>query len=323
MNSENRIVFDIGGTWFRSGFYSRTNGLTLLTKQPAYNYKNTPYKNILELQTKLVDYLIGQVRTYQSQNHTAAVASISMGAALNGHTGEILNSGPLWGPDCEPFDLLTNLQKKMPDMRWIVINDVSAALLRHVNMPKYTNLKRICLITISSGIACRTYDMRQHTIPLNAVGIQGEIGHIPIYFSVAGKSLDIACDCGGMNHLNAFASGRGIEDVLSKLSMGYTTEQFFKAVENHEEKALDILDAVTYPVAQMIINILTIDSEIEKIIMTGGVVHCIEEQYRQSLLKNLRKIGLYQVPDQSEFFEMMIEGGENDDNSGLIGAAVA
>lgn len=322
MRNENTIVFDIGGTWFRSGLYTKTEGLKLLSKQPAYNYKNTPHKNVRELQNRLVEYLCKQVRSLQTRQHPATSAAISMGAAVDGHTGEILNSGPLWGPDCEPFDLLTNLREKMPEIKWAIINDVSAALLRHVNNPEYAKLKRICLITVSSGIACRTYDQQRNYIPLNKAGIQGEIGHIPINFSIAGKSLNATCDCGGMNHLNAFSSGRGIESILHTLNTGYTPEQFFKTVQKHNEDALEILDSLTYPLAQMIIYMLTIDSEIDKIVITGGVVHSIEEEYIRSLLKNLRKIGIYQMPNQSKFFETMIQIGENDDNSGLIGAAL-
>lgn len=317
-------VFDIGGTWFRSGIYTKSEGLRLLSKQSAYNYKNTPYKNVSELQNKLVDYLTQQLQHFQSQNLNISAASISMGAALNGHTGEILNSGPLWGPDCERFDLLAVLQKRMPEIEWMVINDVSAALLRYAVRPQNAHLKRMSLITISSGIACRTYERERSHIPLNEAGIQGEIGHIPIRFTVLGKSLDETCDCGGANHLNAFSSGRGIEKVLHAIGDEENPpSHFFDAVKTNDDLALKVLDAVTFPIADMMIHMLTIDPEIEKIVMTGGVVHSIERQYIQSLLKNLEQIGLYQVPNQPAFFRKVIEVGVNDDNSGLLGAAIA
>lgn len=317
-------VFDIGGTWFRSGLHTKAKGLTLLSKQPAYNYKNTAHKNVLELQNKLVDYLVQQVEYFHNHNPNTFAASISMGAALNGHTGEILNSGPLWGPACEKFDLLAALRERLPDIEWMAINDVSAALLRHVDSPQNIHLKRINLITVSSGIACRTYERDRKCIPLNEVGIQGEIGHIPIKFTVFDKTLKEICDCGGANHLNAFSSGRGIENVVRDIgSQDNPHRHFSDAVKANDVFALEILDAVTFPIADMIIHMLTIDPEIEKIVMTGGVVHSIERQYIQSLLKNLEQIGLYQVPDQPTFFRKIIELGLNDDNSGLLGAAIA
>lgn len=309
-------VFDIGGTWFRSGVYSKSSGLALMSKVPAVNYKNTSYKQALELQLKLVDYLAGQIKYFREQHITVDAAVISMGAALNGHTGMILNSGPLWGPACKPFDLLKHLRPKMPDVDWMVINDVSAALLRHVDEPRFAQARRVSLITVSSGIACRTYDRSHRCIPLNKDGIQGEIGHIPINFSLGGQTIRKRCDCGKMNHLNAFSSGRGIANLRY-------SGHFFEDVNAGKQAAIDLLNAVTYPLADMIIHMLTIDSEIEKIILTGGVVHSIEKAYIRSLTANLKKIGMYQVSDPSLFFKEIITLGVDDDRSGLLGAAIA
>lgn len=344
-DSKGLAVFDIGGTWFRSGVYSESGELGSLDKVPALNYKNTSYTNASELQFMLLNYLVERMDYFRSQGLTLNAASISMGAALNGHTGEILNSGPLWGPDCKEFDLLGNLQSKMPEVKWTIVNDVSAALLRHTRDEKYANKKRINLITVSSGIACRTYDSRTRNIPLNSAGIQGEIGHIPIQFSTFDQPSTLLCDCGGLNHLNAFCSGRGIQQVLNSIDADilkrYSNSlfaktfldkrsvpmnqisQLFDAIKQKDEFALRILDTVTYPIAQMIVYILTIDAEIEKIIMTGGVVHSIEEQYMDSLMKNLETIGMYQTSRSTDFFREIIDVGVDDDNSGLIGAAIA
>lgn len=92
------IVFDIGGTWFRFGLYSINNRLISSSKTKAINYLNTPHKTALELQKKYSDLNLKNV-------------SISMGAALNAHNGLILNSGPLWGPQCKPFNLKFYLEK--------------------------------------------------------------------------------------------------------------------------------------------------------------------------------------------------------------------
>lgn len=343
MKDTHMAVFDIGGTWFRSGVYAKGTGLTNQSKTPAYNYKNTPHDSVIQLQLKLVDYLTEQVRSFKNAKLDIKGASISMGAALNGHTGEILNSGPLWGPNCEPFDLLGHLQKRMPEVDWLVINDVSAALLRHVNDSEYRKAKRVNLITVSSGIACRTYDQKGRYIPLNTDGIQGEIGHIPIHFSLFGEPIAETCDCGGTNHLNAFVSGRGIARILLRLSTSESSfikdselfnrlqglseaelnNTFFDALNADDPDALKVLDEVTFPIAEMIISTLTIDAEVEKIIMTGGVVHAAERHYTESLLRNLEKIGLYQISSPATFFRKTVTVGVDDDNSGLLGAAIA
>lgn len=324
MQSQYIMVFDIGGTWFRSAVYAPSGELQAVSKQPAYNYKNTAYQKVSELQNKLVAFLIAQVQYFHGQYLGTTIASISMGAALNGHTGEVLNSGPLWGPDCEKFDLLAALKSNMPTIEWFIINDVSAALLRYVDEKRNLGLKRLCLLTVSSGIACRTYDRDRNYFPLNTAGLQGEIGHIPIQFSISDNSLREICDCGGLNHLNAYCSGRGIENVLRDIHADYDSPMhFFENVRGGNQLALEILDALTYPIAQMLLYMLTIDAEIEKIIMTGGVIHSMETQYLKSVLKNLQAIGLYQMPSQSKFFKDILEIGNSDDNSGLLGAAKA
>jgi predicted NBD/HSP70 family sugar kinase len=324
MKSQPLAVFDIGGTWFRSGIYVHTNEIKSLRKQSAYNYKNTSHKEATELQEKLAVYLNSRFQQLRKQMPQITAAVVSMGAAVNGHTGKILNSGPLWGPECKPFDLLSRLRREAPDIDWLIINDVSAALLRYTKSMRKVDYKRVCLVTVSTGIACRTYDKARDYIPLNRAGIQGEIGHIPIHLSLFNQPIDEICDCGGKNHLNAFCSGRGIENIIQRSDIPYQDlDQFFAAVRTGEGSALGILHAITLPIAQMIVSILTIDPEIEKIIITGGVVHRIEQQYLESLLSSLNETGIYQIANHDTFFRNVVEIGSNDDNSGLLGAAFA
>lgn len=336
-------VFDIGGTWFRSGIYTPSEGLVHISKVRAYNYENTQYNNINDLQLKLVDYLVKRMRILQDRYAIELrAASIAIGAAVNGLTGQILNSGPLWGPQCEQFDLLGQLRSKASEIDWLVVNDVSAALLRHTTLAKYADCKRINLMTVSSGIACRTFDRRLGYIPLDTTnGLQGEVGHMPINFTFFEEVLHESCDCGGIDHLNAFSSGNGIGKLLCRIANSFKDSLFLKAlssdrveyrelyplylkaIKEKDALAVNILNATTYPLAQVVVQMLTIDPEIDKILMTGGVVHSIEQEYIESLLQNLYKMGMYQVTDPHNFFKKRIELGIGDDNSGLIGAAIA
>lgn len=325
---KNIIVFDIGGTWFRSGIYTKERKLTYISKQPAKNYKNTDYKTIHELQEKLVSYIreeADRLKKALPQKNLSHIA-IAMGAALNAHTGQILNSGPLWGPNCLPFDLRNKLTQAIPNMNIYIVNDVTAALLREVMELKNKSLSKIMLITVSTGIACRTFDIQKRTIPIDRVyGIQGEIGHIPIRFTYNFKDISFRCDCGGENHLNAFCSGRGIEKVLrlvwkKDISFNY----FIQAVQKGNKLAVSILDASIKPLAELLLVTFTLDPEVEKVILTGGVIHALRRHYIKSLLHQLNDIGMYQITNKDpKFFEKRLFLGKDDDKSCLIGAAIS
>jgi 3-dehydroquinate synthetase/predicted NBD/HSP70 family sugar kinase len=344
--SQSVIVFDVGGTWFRSGVFTSNNELVLVSRQPAISFKNTPNTSFDSLKAAFVDYILGEtyrLRSYFQED--LKLVGISIGAALNAHTSLIFNSGPIWGAVCEPFDLLSVLRQREPLMNWIIVNDITAALLHHMTIyEQYISLK-LMLVTISTGVGCRIYDNRSQTIPVDTIhGLQGEIGHIPIKFEFKGSQIDLVCDCGGLNHLNAFCSGRGIEDLTQALAVQnvddfqkshlfkkmqinherITFKHFADAVAGEDTFANDILDAVTLPIAQLLINLFTFDPEVERVILVGGVIHTLAEKYLNSLLKHLNKIGLYQISlREPAFFEKRVVLGKSDDNAGLIGAAIA
>jgi predicted NBD/HSP70 family sugar kinase len=344
---DNIIVFDIGGTWFRSGVMTTEGKLMAVRRSQALNYRNAPDRSIHQLQAGLVHYLSGEVRRLQTEfpGMNLHTIGISMGAALNAHTGLILNSGPLWGPECQPFDLLVSLRECEPHLRWIVVNDITAALLRQISEKSGRSPARVTLITVSTGIGCRTYSAALQSIPVDRVyGIQGEIGHIPVSFEYKNVRVELRCDCGSLNHLNAFCSGRGIElllqiipDLASEQFRGsllarqvgsqaakLTFSHFAEAVRKNDPFARSILDAITLPLARIIVVMLTVDPEIEDILLVGGVVRALREKYRESLLNQLDAIGMYQISSvDPHFFHHRIRYGVIDDDSGLIGAAIA
>lgn len=325
---KNVIVFDIGGTWFRSGIYTKGGELICVSRQPAKNYKKTAFKTMQELQGKLVTYIkeeVARLRKAFPQGNLSHIA-ISMGAALNAHTGYIFNSGPLWGPNCLPFDLHSKLTEVIPGMYISIINDVSAALLREVTQAKNKSFSKIMLITVSTGIACRIFEVQKGAIPVDKVyGLQGEIGHIPIRFTYNHKDIALRCDCGEENHLNAFCSGRGIEKVLQSVGKQETSfSDFIQAVLKGDAFAISILHAVTKPLAELLLVTFTFDPETEKVIFTGGVTHALGKHYMQSLLHQLNETGMYQITNQDpKFFEKRLFLGKDDDKSSLIGAALS
>ncbi|MGH2478654.1 MAG: ROK family protein, partial [Ktedonobacteraceae bacterium] len=165
-----------------------------------------------------------------------------------------------------------------------------------------------------------------------------------IAFTFRGEAIELSCECGRVSHINAYCSGRGIAALLPLvaehhlhdygasalfiLSSGnpcrLTFEHFVAAVCANDPFARTILDAVTLPLAMMFLHVFTIDAEIERIVLTGGIINSLGNHYRTSLLQHLDTLGLYQVTTQdADFFHRSICLGIPDDNAGLIGAALA
>ncbi|HEX5684347.1 MAG TPA: iron-containing alcohol dehydrogenase [Ideonella sp.] len=329
-------VFDIGGTWFRSALLLDGNTLQDIRRTPAISFHNNPGLPVRALQASLVDYLASETRRLGGAGGCAAV---SMGAALNAHTGFVLNSGPLWGPNCLPFDLPAALAEADSEVQWIVVNDVTAALAYHVAQPCYAKASRLSLVTVSTGIALRTYDRRLEAYPVDRVhGIQGEIGHIPIAFTFRGEAIHLPCDCGGQDHLNAFCSGRGLEALVRHLAAAMPGEaghlledargsppvfdagRFARLATAGDPLALELLSAITLPLAEMILRLFALDPEVEHLILSGGVARGLGQAHYRPLVAHLERLGLYQVTTSDPtFFRKRIVLDETSDDSALLG----
>jgi glucokinase len=262
-----------------------------------------------------------------------------MGAALDGRNGMLWSSGPLWGPSTGPFDLAAALRQADDSFEWLVFNDITAALMWHV-IRDDRSTTRTLLVTVSSGIGARLWDGVRRRIPLDPeCGLQGEIGHLPISFMMDGKIIERDCDCGGKNHLNAFCSGSAIPSLLAaavdratpkllsssplanEVNPGFT--ELAAAVKSEDEFALSLVSHLTRPLADLLLCQLTFDPEIERIIITGGVVHGLGHNYFESVLAHLDRIGLYEVSARAPaFFRERLELGLADDSAGLMGAAI-
>ncbi|MFF1441524.1 ROK family protein [Streptomyces sp. NPDC058295] len=335
-------VIDIGGTWFRSAVREPDGTLSRLVRKPSVNYLNHPQLSQTQLRQRLIDYIVQQTRELglPDTGHPLRV-SISMGAAVNSHTGAILNAGPLWGPASEPFDLRDALTRARSDVKWSVVNDVTALATYFASKPEYQRSKKICVLTVSTGIASRTIEVASRRVPVHPTrGIQGEIGHIPIDFQAGGSSLDLRCDCGGQSHLNAYCSGRGIPRVMARLAplLGQSewrtpaihrdpalwARLLRSGLEEHEPAARLLLEAVVRPIARAIISLLSVDPEVNQVVVTGGVPQSLGRFYEAALVRNLTSLGLYMISDEApDYFSGIVDFAESEVEAGLHGAALA
>ncbi|QRK10072.1 ROK family protein [Archangium violaceum] len=337
------IAFDIGGTWFRSGLVTPEGTLVRASREPAVSFRSRPDLSVPQLQQALVDYLVREYHrlAVEAPGGPPRQAAISMGAALDGRTGFLWNSGPLWGPECRPFELGAALEATAPGVRWTVVNDISAALLWHVARAGWPP-GRTVLVTISTGIGSRTWDGERRRIPLDPVcGMQGEIGHLPITFRLGDAVLERACDCGGPNHLNAFCSGSALTALLPRFarqyaellrgtplaesapeSLGFT--DLAASAQRAEPFARRVLEDLTRPLAEVLLHQFTLDPDVERVVLTGGVLHGLAPHYLDVLLAQLERLGLYQLSAREPgFFRTRLVTGQDDDQAGLLGAVLA
>ena len=337
-------VFDLGGTWFRWGRFAASHGLLESHRAPAISYRSHPDSSVEDLQHALTDFILRRTREMRDASQEELhFVSVSVGAPVNAHDETVLGSGPLWGPAAKPLQLKARLRETVPELEWYVVNDVTALLARY--MEAGGPFKKTLLITISSGIGSRLYDHRARRIPYDPThGVQGEIGHLPLTFELEGRVINRQCECGGWNHLNAFASGRGIADILrtlpsmcgscgSLLSVSsevwerandeYRLEAFETRLEQGNGIALALLDALVTPVSRTLTTALCLDPEIDRIVITGGVAHGLGRHYREALHRAFGREGLYQMTSREpQYLARRLYWDDADDFAGLRGAGL-
>lgn len=343
-NGEEVIAFDVGGTSLRSALLTNAGKLTSVRRIPSINCRSLPARSGTDIVDEIAAYIAATVRSFRDTpelNGRRPAVAISMGAALNAHTGTILGSGPILGDDNSCFDLDRALRRHLDDVNVTVVNDVTASLIAHSRLHSLRHARRLALITVSTGIASRVLHCSVPHVPVDPVlGTQGEIGHHRIAFSLQGRSVSLRCDCGGLDHLNAFASGNGIKRVLhharelfpeefsaSHLNQengdsGISLRVLAEGLAGGDALCRRLMQAITAPVAEAIKWHFVLDPEIDKLILTGGVCFALRDFYLSSVLENLCALEFYPINADGESFwtDRVILGPVSDD-AGLIGAA--
>jgi len=330
------IVIDVGGTLFRSARVGVAGQLEDRRTTPAISMRNYPGKSTADLQKDLLAYLITEARFHRAVARGSCTVGVSVGAALHHRTGVIWNSGPLWGGSNVPFELSRKLREQAPEFDWHITNDVTAALLAVIAQGGHPVGRDICYVTVSTGIAARIWFANTAGIVVDDVaGLQGEIGHIPVTAEFQGKTLPLTCDCGGLHHLNAVSSGRGIEAVLDHIrctipeisrelnlvSGGDHAATFKAALDRGSPIARELLSTCLRPLAQVVLTMIACNPSIARIYFGGGVPTGLGlKLWRDAFLQVLDLYGAYQISGRyPEFFGEMIRVVDGTDLS-LLGA---
>jgi 3-dehydroquinate synthetase/predicted NBD/HSP70 family sugar kinase len=294
------VVFDVGGTWLRSAVLDGEDGLRSHRIRPTPSGPGPAGEDGLEL---LVRALAAEARRLASR-HRAEAAAVSLGAAIDHRTGLVLGSGPLWGPgDDLQLDLAGVLAEAAPELRWLVVNDITANAFALACRPENSELVRLAAVTVGTGVGMRTIEVAGRRVVTGPdSGLQGEIGHLPAAFCFDGETIELPCDCGAVGHLGACSSGRGLERMLGLLAAegepwlgGRETlqEQFRGALQRGRPRARRLLDAITLPLAVALLHVMTVDPEVDRLFLAGGLPFALGGAYMDSLGGHMDAIGLY------------------------------
>ncbi|MFF3224123.1 ROK family protein [Nocardia suismassiliense] len=310
MNDENScpiLVFDLGGTGWRSAICSAHGDITDLNHHPAVTKANTG-SNVATLREILVAHVLDRARELLSRRPEIRIVSISIGAAVNGHTGLVLASAPLWGDCIEPYDFHAELSAAEPGLQWCIANDLTclALAIRARESVLSHGFRSITVVSVGSGIAARTIDVDSGELVLNPMhGIQGEIGHLPSLVTPPwGAELPV-CDCGAVGHVAAISAGKAIERHLSQFAQILGTphdrptmshvQHLREALDSGNASATKFLDYVTAPLAMALLYLMTIDARVGHVYVSGGVVDVLGPHYMSSLYRNMEGEGLYLI----------------------------
>jgi 3-dehydroquinate synthetase/predicted NBD/HSP70 family sugar kinase len=342
-NGDEVIAFDIGGTSFRSALLTREGRLRSVQRVPSINFRSVPGRSAADILDTVAAYIAQTARELSrgSASRDDPAVAVSMGAALNAHTGRLLGSGPILGAGSTSFDLENAIRRYLPRSPVTVVNDVTASLVAHSCLPAFRHCRKLALVTVSTGIASRVLNCSVPHVPVDpGLGIQGEIGHHPVPFFLDGRPLSLPCDCGGMDHVSAFSSGLGIQRVLEHLPEIFPAE--FRnsllhqpngtastslailagALAESDPLAAKVLHAVTRPIAEAIKWHFMLDPEIDKLVLTGGVCFVLHQFYLAAILEHLSASGYYPVTAGSRaYWASRVDMGPLSDDAGLLGAA--
>lgn len=276
MTASREIAIDIGGTWFRVMDGDQTHAI------PSPSRLNHPLTPAADLYRQL----IGLILDFAPQ---AGSVAISLGAATDDVTMQVVGSGPLWGDWRPPHSLYETLIRARPDLSWAIFNDVSCALAHFSTTVDPAQASHIGFLTVSSGIALRIADLDRGSITVDAAGMQGEVGHLPLPTGLRDDvSYGLDCECGGRNHVASASSGPGIRRVSLRLGITeFTTDWFSHALDQGDARAHRLLDITTEPIACLLRTIWTTQPWIGALAVGGGVPESIHSHYDAALRTHL------------------------------------
>ena len=298
MGADSALLFDLGGTHLRCACLTGKGEIENVTRERILSFRDglSPEDLWNSLLGKIVAYSI----TSESLVEKSAPLVISFPGPLH-EDGRIVNAPTLSGLDSKIPDIGAELSERTGREVYI-LNDVSAAALY---LARDSTWDRLMVVTVSSGIGSKICFRNSNDFAVFDKGpYAGEIGHLTV-----DESKDApGCDCGGMGHLGAISSGRGIERLarlqatadprafsrsLCQGRFGATAEtlnneeHLVPAVRAGDPWALRVLQEGSMPLA-VVLNTVVLALGLQGILVIGGFAFAIGEIYLDLLRQTIQ-----------------------------------
>ena len=328
MGKKDVMVFDIGGTYIRYNILNEH--LDLLEDISSNKYRSPSFHRHPnfsgdELVSALIDQITKSFENIKKRNGALNVGGIgiSFPGPVNSK-GTVRSAPPLWGDIIKNYPLKNKLESILPN-KVFILNDVSASCWYYKS--KFPD-KRFCVITVSTGIGSKVFDMKhEDKIITLSNGLGGEIGHA----SIECEEPSLVCDCGYKSHLGAIASGRGTEKYAKRYCINNLEEfsssllkkmtnndpqkidsfKIVQAFKEGDQLAINIITNTSRPLALMIQQIY-IAIGIEKFIIIGGFSFSLGEDYRKILINHIKDIGIWGLKNH-KIDRLIVLGDEGDE----------
>ena len=274
------ILFDLGGTHLRCALSGEDDELGKIQKTRIETFLDGHQPRVVW------DKILAQMTSYvESVNGLAgsqAPVILAFPGPIDAHK-RIIGAPTVTGSnDLAIPDLRAELMS-LTKRNVYILNDVSAAAW---HFGRRLEIERFMVLTVSSGIGSKIFDCRHPDGVFDSKPYAGEIGH----FIVDESPLAPRCDCGGIGHLGAIASGRGIErrarllaqaDTASFLGSAcardfcatattLTNEQHLvPAAKAGDAWAISVIRESTRPLAR-VLNCVVLGSGLDGIVLIGG-----------------------------------------------------
>jgi glucokinase len=324
------LAYDIGGTWIRRARVHQDGRLSRHKKWSTPTKETHAEINPHEVPDVMLREIVESIPTPKPD-----AIGISWAGPVNPTNGEILKGPNIWDPSIQNIPLAAQIQKAT-GIPTTLVNDMTAAALRERHTGLAQGASSFRIITVSSGIGSKL--VIDGNVILGKTGTAGEIGH-----AVVDPQSNIKCGCGGYGHLESLASGNAAKRIaqemarLNKASFKKSilyqmtdgkpeqvnNELISTAAEQGDPFTMEVLKKVNNPMA-LKISQLWADYDVDKILIIGGFALGVGTPYFETLRSQVQKAGLFGV-DRTDraFVDNLIVPGSADDNSGIIGAALA
>ncbi len=300
------LVFDLGGTHLRCGVVALSGALTHVVKSRIRSARDGASSDAVWSGVRST--LLGFV-----QQHGHLVSKDS--PLILAFPGPVLANRRIVSAPT-----LTRTSVAFPDLAFelealaqrpvYLLNDVSAAAWYFA---ANSTADRFMVVTVSSGIGSKVFDRQHAALVLDEPAFSGEIGHF-----VVDDRLDAAiCECGGLGHLAAVASGRGVEQAArcratldpaafrsSRLHSQWNGQELEN--ETHivpaalagDRWTLDVIRSCTRPLSRTLLAV-HMALGLQRIFLIGGFAQALGPVYRDIVRSQMLDMSQYAVAERT------------------------